>query len=184
MTENLMQQFLKDADSIEPTDVELNTIRKLACDQRDWEKKVSQLKFELDSATEALRQIQEFLLPNAMSAVGMSEFKMIDGSKITIKDDLDASVRADHASDAFDWLTEQGLDGIIKDNVTVKFDKGQTENAQIIMAFCKNHKFNAEEKMSVHPQTLKATVKEQMAKGIQFPDELFSIHPRKKAIIK
>ena len=181
---DLMKEFLKDGQATEPTDKELTTIRKLACDQRDWEKKVKQLTVDLENAQESLKQIQEYLLPNAMSSVGMSEFKMLDGSKITVKNDIYASIRKDYIGEAVGWLEDNGLGGIVKDDVTVKFGRGEKADADIVLAFCRNHGFNADEKVSIHPQTLAATVREQLEKGIQFPEEFFSVAPKRKAIIK
>ena len=113
MVANLMKQFLEDTEAPQATDDELKTISKLACDQRDWETRIKQLESDLDTAKESLRQIQEFLLPEAMLSVGMTEFKLLDGSKITIKDDVYCSIRKDFTQEAVSWLDENGLGGIV-----------------------------------------------------------------------
>lgn len=179
--DEVMSKFMNDNVDM-PKDNELDEISKLAKEQLSWEEKIIQLETDLDHAKESLKQIQEFLLPEAMMNVGMMEFKMANGSKITIKDDVYASIRKDFINQAVGWLNSVGLGDIVKDQVSVDFGRG--ESAQELIEFCKKHKLSASEKLSVHPSTLKATVKEMLAKGVEFPDEFFSIAPVKKAIIK
>ena len=181
---DLMKEFMKDSGDVTVTNDELINISKLAQDQQDWEAKVKQLETDLEHAKDALRNIQEYLLPEAMLTVGMSEFKLSSGAKITIKDDIYASIRKDFMNGAVTWLDENGLGGIVKDQVNVDFGRGEFDNVSELLEFCKANNLNASEKLSVHPQTLKATVKEQLSRGIEFPEEFFSIAPVKKAIIK
>lgn len=180
---NLMEEFLKDSVAT-PKDNELKEIAQLANDQRHWEKQIATLEYELEQAKEALRQIQEFLLPEAMATAGLMEFKLVDGSKIAIKDDVYASIRKDRIGEAVAWLDSVGIGDIVKDKIDVNFGRGEADLARSFMDFCRQNGYNASESLSVHPQTLKATVKEQLAKGVQFPDEFFSIQPVRKAIIK
>lgn len=184
MPDNLMKQFLADANSVTVTNDELSAISTLANEQLDWERKITQLEADLEHAKDALKQVQEFLLPEAMATVGMSEFKLANGCKITIKDDVYASIRKDFISEAVTWLDENGLGGVVKDQVSVDFGRGDLEAAKLFMAYCKETGVSATEKLSVHPSTLKALVKEQRAKGVEFPDNLFSIAPIRKSVIK
>jgi len=181
---NLIQEFIKDGSVTEVNSEELLDISTLAQNQLDWEGTIAQLETDLVHAKESLRQIQEFLLPEAMAAIGMKEFKLANGAKITVKDDVFASIRKDFINQAVEWLAAQGLGGIVKDQVAVDFGRGEFNNVSELMVFCKANGFNASEKLSVHPQTLKATVREQLAKGVEFPEEFFSVGPLKKSIIK
>lgn len=183
MTTNLMKQFMEDAVEA-PNNDELSEISKLAALQASLMLDIELLNQDLTAKTEHLRQVQEDLLPNAMAAVGMSKFTTTDGYSITIKDDIYASIRKDFINDAVGWLDENGLGGIIKDQVAVDFGRGEFNNVNELMVFCKANGFSASEKLSVHPMTLKATIKEQMAKGMEFPEEFFSVAPVRKAIIK
>jgi hypothetical protein len=184
MSDNLLQEFIRDGADVTATDSELAAISTLASKQLELELEVENLEKKLDIAKEELKRVQEFLLPEAMASVGMSEFRLTNGNKITIRDDIYASIRADHVDQAMMWLTDKGLGGIIKDEVKVNFGRGESEKAAKLLELCKAHGFQASEKLAVHPQTLKATVKEQMARGIAFPEEFFSIAPIRKAVIK
>ena len=181
---NLMQQFMNDAADIPVSNEELMVISKLAMDQQDLERRVVQMESDLETVKEGLRNIQEYLLPEAMLSIGMSEFKLSNGSKITIKNDVYASVRKDFIGNAVAWLDENGLGGIVKDQVAVDFGRGCLRDVDLLMEYCVKAGLNVTEKLSIHPATLKATVKEQLAIGVEFPEEYFSIAPVKKAIIK
>lgn len=186
MALDLAQMMSKDAESVDViiSDTAIQTISSLALQQLDLEGKITQLAVDLEHAKDALRQIQEYLLPEAMVSAGMSEFKLVNGSKITIKNDVYASIRKDFIDDAVKWLDENGLGDIVKDKVAVDFGRGEVESAKELIEFCEEHGYRANETLSVHPSTLKATVKEQMSKGIQFPEQFFSIAPISKSIIK
>jgi len=181
---SLMKEFLKDSSDVQATNEELQSISELAHQQVTWEKIISDYNVALKTATESLRQIQEFLLPEAMAAVGMSEFKLTDGSKITIKEDIFASIRVERIENAMGWLVEQGLGDIIKDEIKVNLGRGDFEKSQNLINEIRKLGFEPQEKKNVHPMTLKATIKEQLGRGIQFPDEFFSVTPFKKSIIK
>lgn len=186
MSLDLAQMMSKDAESadVKISDTAIQIISSLALQQLDWESKITQLTVDLEHAQDALRQIQEYLLPETMVSAGMSEFKLVNGSKITIKNDVYASIRKDFIDDAVKWLDENGLGDIVKDKININFGRGESEEARKVIEFCKANGYDAGETLSVHPQTLKATIKEQMSRGVQFPEEFFSIAPVKKAIIK
>ena len=179
-----MEQFMQDAEIDDLTNDELSAISNLAQQQKNIEMDIFSLETDLIHAKEALRQIQEFLLPEAMAKVGMSEFKLVDGSKITIKDDVYASIRKDKIPEAVAWLDSIGLGDIVKDKIDINFGRGESAKASAFLEYCRSNGYQASETLSVHPQTLKATVKEQMSKGIEFPEDFFSTGPLRKAIIK
>jgi len=181
---DLSKLFKEDVATVEAKNDELLNISRLAQEQLEWEASVKQCEVDLDHAKEALRNIQEYLLPEAMLAIGMSEFKLSNGAKITIRSDVYASVRKDFMQQAVEWLDANQLGGIVKDQVAVEFGRGEFESVKELMEFCKATGLNANEKLSIHPSTLKATVKEQMARGVEFPEEFFSVGPLNKTVIK
>lgn len=180
---NLVEEFLKD--TIEtPTNTELSEISQLAEQQMVLESEVKEYEERLSQANDKLKHIQEVLLPEAMANIGLSEFKLACGAKVSVKDDVYASIRADYMLSAVSWLDSHGLGDIVKDDVSVKFGRGDKAKAEDVVEFCQRSGYNVTEKLSVHPQTLKATVKEQRARGVQFPEEFFSIMPVRKSVIK
>lgn len=167
-----------------PADGELAAISTLAERQTKLEFDISCKSEELSGLQEELKRVCEVLLPEAMAVVNMEEFRLANGTQVVIKKDTFASIRADKKVEAFKWLGEHSLGAIVKDSVTVTFDKGEGKKAQEMMEFCIDKGFLAKRESSVHAGTLKATVKLEMSKGVEFPDDTFSIFPYKKSKIE
>ena len=181
---NLDEMFKQDASDVTASSDDLSEVSKLAEIQLLQERTVIELERALAEAKDNLRNTQEYLLPNAMAQVGMSEFKLTNGQKITIKDDVYASIKKDYVTEAVSWLDANGLGDVVKDKVDINFGRGESDQARGLLEYCRKLGYNASETLSVHPQTLKALVKEQMSHGVQFPEEFFSVAPVQKAIIK
>lgn len=181
-----MTQPIIDFESDTPTfgDDELANITQLAELQLAQQVIVSQLEQQLKEANEKLRNLAERVLPDAMTAVGMTEFKLLDGNKITIKDEVMCSIRSGFEHSAAGWLEERGLGDVVKDEVKINLGRGEANLAKEFLDLAEQHGVAASEKLGVHPATLKALVKEQLAQGVEFPEECFSVHQYKKAVIK
>lgn len=172
-------------DGAEPiSDAALDKIATLALDQQLREASVKNLEEKLADAKKGLRKISEELLPNAMAEVGMESFTLANGYKVTIKDDVFASIRADYKGQALGWLRDHNLGDIVKSDVSMKLTKGEDAKAADVVDLLTEAGYNPVVSENVHPQTLKAAVKEQMALGVEFPEEFFSIAPFRKSVIK
>lgn len=162
----------------------LGQLSKLAERQMECQAEVAELENKLAMAKEKLKGVQEIDIPNLMMEMGIKSFKLNNGASLSIKSDIFASIRSDHLDEGLQFFEDLGCGGIIKDDVTVKFGKGDSDKAAQVMNFCRTNGYNATEKKHIHPQTLKAEIKQQMERGVDFPDEIFSITPFNKAIIK
>lgn len=181
----LQKMFEQDSVSINaPTTGEMKDLQELVDAQTMLEEQIKKVEEYLAEVKEKLLGIQTVAIPNLMDEIGIKEFKLNNGKKVTVREDVRASIRKDFVSDAVRWLDEHGLGGIVKDEVKANFARGELERVRELLAFCAENNIAADEKLSVHPQTLKATVKEQMAKGVEFPEAFFSIFPDRKSIIK
>jgi Asp-tRNA(Asn)/Glu-tRNA(Gln) amidotransferase C subunit len=169
-----------------PSNAEVTEIAALARLQLDRQQKVEQLEQELKDWQASLRQVQEVDLPNAMQQAGVSEIKLPTGEKITIKDDVYASIPKDERYDqAMGWLRDHGFGDVIKNEVKVAFGKGEEDQAVALMKELNiNGWKNYTNAVTVHSSTLKALIREQLAKGSDFPLELFGAMPVSKAVIK
>tara|TARA_R110002126_G_scaffold264890_1_gene408064 strand:+ start:2083 stop:2664 length:582 start_codon:yes stop_codon:yes gene_type:complete len=161
---------------------QLNTLAKRFIDTKDdisvAEENVSKLK-------ESLKQIKENDLPDMMSSLNMDQFKLTDGTVIAIKDDVFTSIKADKNVEALQWLDDNGLGDIIKHKISISFNRGDHEDAEKFKEmFNGSFKQELDEKSTVHPQTLKATVKEMVNNGQTLPDTLFNVYEAKIANVK
>ena len=149
---------------------------------RGAEGNVANLTADLQEAKEEVRRLQEDDLPELMRELGLSEIKLEDGSKVTVVDEVDCNISEERRSRAHAWLTDNGFGGIIKSAITVEF--GRDEHDEALAAAEKISGVTGRAallKEGVHPQTLKAFVKEQMAAGATIPQELFGLRPYSKA---
>jgi len=169
-----------------PSNAEVTEIAALAELQLKRQEIVETLEQHLKEAQANLRQVQEVDLPNAMQQAGVSEIKLPSGEKITIKDDVYASIPKDERyHEAMDWLRDHGFGDVIKNEVKVAFGKGEEDQAAALMAELNANGWkNYTSAVTVHASTLKALIREQLAKGADFPLELFGAMPVSKAVIK
>lgn len=116
-------------------------------------------------------------LPELMKEFDLKSFGLNDGTKIEIKEDVEANISEDNRAAAHAWLVEHGFGGLIKTQVVVAFGRDQQEEAEALAARLREEHDDVAEFANVHPQTLKAFVREQMEKGNALPESLFGISP-------
>lgn len=145
---------------------------------------IPELEAALKKRKEELAKIKEVELPNAIEAFGLSEVKLLDGSLVSIKEEVYAGITEEHREPAYTWLEKTGNDGIIKNEVKLPFGKGQDAEAKQVIDLLTDRGFSFTNSRSVHPQTLKAFVKKQLEAGNPIPTDIFSIHVKKVASIK
>lgn len=127
-----MIDFNEDAPVVTQEQLSLVTLR--AQQLLDQKQAVEHMEALLKDAQQRLRQTEEFDLPDAMAAAGMKEFKLLNGSKVTVKDVVSGSPSKTRFNEALSWLSEHNHDGIVKRQVGViaKFRKGQADDADAL----------------------------------------------------
>lgn len=109
-------------------------------------------------------------LPELMELAGVSEFKTIDGRKLSLS--MFASGKS--TPEGLDWLDEHGHGDLIKNDLTLTFGKGEDEEAARVADFLSKTGLHPKQKRHVHPQTLQAFIKEQVKAGADFPLDKFN----------
>lgn len=133
-------------------------------------------------AKDTKRRLEEEDLPELMRELGLVEIKLLDGSAVAVSDEVSCGITEFNRPAAHEWLINHDFGGLIKTEIAVKFDRDEREQARDAMcriAVLLEREVLLDEK--VHPQTLKAFVKEQRAAGVSIPTDLFSIRPYAKA---
>ena len=169
-----------------PSNVELGEIAEFAARQVAYETRMAQLLEQVAELSKALRQVQEIDLPAAMDRAGVSSITLVDGSLVTVKPYVFAAIPKDeryHA--ALDWLRAHQFGDLIKNKVEVSFGKEEDTDAAQLVELLKEHHWTAfTQAISVHPQTLKAWVTEQLKAGNEFPLDLFGAGTVVKSNVK
>ena len=184
---NLMEQDFEEnqASSIEKVDQQgLTSIAALARSVRDKEATISDLEQRLKDEKKALLKLTDEEMPAMLAEIGMASFSLDDGSTIDIKQTYGASIRVEKRPEAFEWLRDNGYDDIIKNTVACQFGRGADDQASAFAAFAQQQGYAPDQKTEVHPQTLRAFVKERCEAGEEFPMELFGAWIGQRAVIK
>lgn len=134
---------------------------------------VQQLERELKDAKEALREIEEKLLPAALLAAGTSEFTTDDGTKVTVQPFYNVTFTKDRQDEVFEWLRENGHGDLVKNVVSVQFGRQEDDKALELVHGLMRRGYNTNQDQWVEPMTWKAFAKEQIEQGTEFPEELF-----------
>ena len=182
----LMEQDFEDkATAIDKIDQQgLTSVAALAWTIRDKESKISDLEQELKEEKKALIKLTDEEMPSMLAEIGMSSFALDDGSTVEVKQTYGASILVEKRPEAYEWLRDNGYDDIIKNTVACQFGRGEDDQASAFAAFAQQQGYVPEQKTEVHPQTLRAFVKERCEAGEEFPMELFGAWVGQRAVIK
>lgn len=157
--------------------ITLSEMAELARALVDADKDVDKVEQDLKDAKERARVLREETIPAAMQEMGLEEVKLETGQKISIKQDVYASIPAASKGAAYDWLNEHGFGGLIKVEVSATFAKGEQDAALELHKQLQQQGLQPDLDQSVHAQTLKAFLREQIAAGNNIPLDLFGARP-------
>jgi 16S rRNA C1402 N4-methylase RsmH len=183
----MMEQDFEDtlATSVEKVDQEgLTSIAALARQIRDKEDRIKSLEDDLKAEKKALLKLTDEDMPAMLAEIGISSFSLDDGSQVEVKQTYGASILVDNRPKAYEWLRDNGYDDIIKNTVLCQFGRGEDDQASAFAAFAQKQGYVPEQKTEIHPQTLRAFVKERVEEGDAFPMELFGAWVGQRAVIK
>ena len=162
-------------DGIAESNTQLREIAQLAEKQVKFKQEVEEAKAILDKKVKQLKYVEEVLLPNAMAEAEMSSFTLESGAVVSIKRDYAASISEFNWPAAKAWLTANDGEGVIKHVVTLSFGKGEDKKAEEALKLLIEAGFAPADEESIHPQTLKATVKEYLSAGADIPLDIFGV---------
>lgn len=182
MAKSLVDTMAQDMAERVPSKLELNSIAKLINKQLTLEQEIKLLQAEMDEKKARLNKLSTEDIPNAFTEVGISELRLSDGSKVIIKPFYSASITDETRTEAFTWLRANNFGDIIKHNIIVPLGKGEDKKAEKLKTQLDKLNFQYQDTESVHSQTLKAFVREQVeaiaetpADKEAFPMKLFNV---------
>jgi hypothetical protein len=183
---NLDAMFEADVPTQEAVDtVHIDKISDIARDQVSKKEELSQLEDDVKRVKKEYIQISQVDLPEAMQSVGMASFTLDNGSSISVKDQMRASLPKKNRVEVANWLKDHGAGSLIKDTVVVEFQKGENSRAEeLINLLVENGFSNFHEDISINTGSLKSLAKEKLAQGEDIPLELMGIFLYQESIIK
>jgi len=139
---------------------------------------------DLKQKKKNLEYISGEVIPTMMSEMGLSHLKLMDGSSVDVKPNYSATITVANREAAFNWLRNNGLGDIIKNEILVSFGRNEDNKAADYAALAQERGFQPTQKLKVEPMTLKALVRERIEAGKDMPTELFNVFVGNKTTIK
>jgi len=176
--------FEKDQEEVLDKTVHIN---KLADKIKEMQALQQQLQIQEDSIKQKKKEIEYIsgeIIPTMLSEMGLSSLKLADGSSVEVKTNYSATITQAKKAEAFNWLRENGLGDIIKNEISVSFGRNEDNKAADYAELAKSRGLDPMQKLKVEPMTLKALVRERMEAGKEMPTELFNIFVGNKTTIK
>ena len=162
-------QSVTQADAAESLSSKVIELKGLEDEIANAEKSVSKLK-------EQAKQLSQFEIPEMMEKMHITKLKLKDGESVEIKKIYGASIPQEHQEAAFTWLRNNDLGDIIKNDITVTFGRGEDNKASEYANLAQGQGYEPVQKIGVHPQTLKAVVRERLESGREMPSDLFKTY--------
>lgn len=150
-------------------------------------KEQAQVEARLKLIKNIVNDLEANQLPEAMKAAGVTEFKTLDGSKVTIKKIVQGSIPKEDLEKraaAFAWLRKNGHEGLIKREISVALAKGEDELGEQVIAALHQLGVEVTAEDSVHPMTLGAWAREMLEEGTPVPFDVLGIYVGDRATVK
>jgi hypothetical protein len=171
------QKVIKKTDNIQSLADQVERLEDIISDIESGEEKLKEWKKKRD-------YISGEVIPTMMSEMGLSHLKLMDGSSVDVKPNYSANISVANRDKAFQWLRENGLGDIIKNEISVSFGRNEDNKAADYAALAQERGYQPTQKLKVEPMTLKALVRERLEAGKTMPTEIFNVFVGNKTTIK
>lgn len=173
MIDNIFEDMFDEAEALENVDASVGSdLSALVRQLRITEKEIEDAEAHLKSLKQQKHKLSTEQIPSLMDQMGVERLD-VDGVTVTRKLLVHASIPADRKDEAFSWLRENGLDDIIKNDVTLSFGKGEDNVAGDTIAMLRDRGLDPKTKTAIHPMTLKAFVRERVENGKPIDLDMF-----------
>jgi len=157
MSNEVTNMMLKDSKDL-LDNVEITTIAAECVKLKQKEDEIAELEEQLKKKKEEADDIGSRVIPELLAEQGLSELKLQDGSKVSVRKEFRCTLPKDldKRDAAYKWLRDQGLGDIIKNNVSVTFGKGEDDKAKQLLDLAVENGFQPSQKSDVAWNTLTA----------------------------
>ena len=171
------QDAMKKTGNIQSLADQVERLEGVASDIETAESNLKELKKKRD-------HISGEVIPTMMSEMGLAELKLHDGSHLKVSTSYRAHISEANKEMAYNWLRNNGLGDIIKNEISVSFGRNEDNKAADYANLAESHGYQPQQKLKVEPMTLKALVRERLEAGKEMPTEIFNVFVGNKTTIK
>ena len=156
----------------------------------DQVQKLNTLDQDIESIEKNLKQkkkdfehLSGEVIPTMMAEMGLSHLKLMDGSSVDVKPNYSANITIANRDAAFQWLRDNNLGDIIKNEISVSFGRNEDNKAADYASLASERGYQPTQKLKVEPMTLKALYRERVEKNEDLPSEHFNLFKGNKTKI-
>ena len=175
MSEDLQKMFIKDA----PQDVDNLTgaenLSDLVLQLQKLEDEVKEDEERLKTKKQRIDKLSGIAIPEIMESMKLKTMKLSDGSGIEIREMYSATIPVANREGAFNWLRNNGLGDLIKNEITVSFGRNEDNKASEYADLARGRGYQPTQKLKVEPMTLKALYRERSEENLELPSEHFNL---------
>ena len=171
------QEVIKKTDNIQSLADQVERLESLQSRLDLQEENIKNTKKELE-------HLSGEVIPTMMAEMGLAHLKLMDGSSVDVKPHYSANITVANKEAAFNWLRNNGLGDIIKNEISVSYGRNEDNKAADYAALAQERGYQPTQKLKVEPMTLKALVRERIEAGKEMPTEIFGVFSENKTTIK
>ena len=176
--------FEKDQEQVLDRTTNINKLADKIKELQAVEKAIELDEKQIKEKKKHLEYLSGEIIPTMLSEMGLSSLKLQDGSSVEVKTNYSATITQANKEAAFNWLRENGLGDIIKNEISVSFGRNEDNKAADYANLARGQGLEPKQKLKVEPMTLKALVRERIEAGKDMPTELFNVFIGNKTTIK
>jgi hypothetical protein len=187
-------------EDVAPASNELGAITEAAERVLSLEEEIRALENQLKDKGQTLKKLTEQELPDLMQELNVKDFTLTNGAKIGLVDIVSASIPSagqinrakgdvkeellSRQKRCHNWIRKNYGEALIVSNIEVPFGKHEDKKCSEFKKQLRKDKVFYNESTGVHPQTLKAFIRECLGKGINVPVEDFRLYTGQKVQIR
>jgi hypothetical protein len=175
MSEDVRDMMLEDSKDL-LDNVEITTVADECVKLKQKEDEIAALEEQLKNKKAEADDISSRVIPELLAEQGLSEIKLADGSKVAVKKEYRCTLPKDEVKrqQCYEWLRNEKLGDIIKNNVFVTFGKGEDDKAKQLLDLAAENGYEPQQKSDVAWMTLTALFRERIESGLDMPSDVFN----------
>ena len=151
---------------IEKTD--LDTLSQQCYKLQGLEKELEDLEKQVKKKKEEYDNLSSEVIPDILAEQGITSIKLSDGSTIEVTKVFSCTIPKDpnKREACYEWLRQNGLGDIVKNNVSVDFGKGEDDRAKDFFSSALSQGYEPAQSTKVESSTIRAVFKERSEAGL------------------
>ena len=183
MAEEIFEEMFDDTTLDKVQQGDMKTLSSLVKDLDQLTMDINEKEEELKSLKLQKHLMSTEQIPAMMDEMGVQRLD-VENLSVSLKPLINASIPPTRREEAYQWLRENDLDDIIKNDVILSFGKGEDNIAGDIMYDLEQRGMHPEKKTHIHSMTLRAFIRERVEKGLPIDLDLFGAYVARIADIK